>query len=50
MSKKKKTKPRKIRNWEAVKAHGRNSQGPMKDRKKEKDKKKCREKDSNKDA
>jgi len=32
----------KIRNWEAVKAHFRNSAGSMKDKKKDKSKKSCR--------
>ena len=39
-------KPRKRRNWSAVSAHFRTSSGPMKDRKKEEDKYKCRENSS----
>jgi hypothetical protein len=44
-TKTKKPKPRKTRNWEAVKAHGRNSQGAHKDRKKQRNKERCRKHD-----
>lgn len=37
-----KPKPKKTRNFHAANAHGRVSQGPMKDRKKDQNKKKCR--------
>jgi len=39
---KKKKKKIKTRNYHAVNAHGRVSQGPMKDKKKDKNKNKCR--------
>jgi len=40
--KKKKPKKIKIRNWQAVNAHFRNSAGSIKDKKKEQTKKSCR--------
>lgn len=40
---KKPKKPKRPRNYHAINAHGRNNQGAHKDRKKAKDKYKCRE-------
>jgi len=41
-TKTRKAKPKKLRDLDAIKAHGRNAQGPMKDKKKESNKNKCR--------
>lgn len=44
MKKLKKPSKRKPRDWHSVNAHFRNSAGPMKDKKKEESKRKCRNK------